>query len=174
MAPPTRPVSCRPRSEWTPDLGHPPQAPPHLASSPGRLLPPIPKSRGDSAHLPGAPSACAEPAWPGFTRGARKMLETSLPHPQASTCAGEASGPGPGFPPLIGSRQAAGSGVYAYPCSRQRVRAKALGLDSSSFPCSGLKSPWSFSDPASSGRARVFETQYNSRSATGVEGPQKP
>lgn len=82
--PPTRPVSCRPWPEWTPDLRHPPQDPLHPASGPGRLFPPIPKSRGDSAPLPGAPRACAQPVWPGFTLGARSMLETSPPHPQAS------------------------------------------------------------------------------------------
>lgn len=71
--------------------------------------------------------------WPGFTLGARNMLETSLPHPQASLL---------GW--ILGRQPAQESTLTRVP---DRVRAKALGLDSSSFPCSGLKSPWSFSDP---------------------------
>lgn len=35
--PPTRPVSCRPWPEWTPDLRHLPQDPLHPASGLGRL-----------------------------------------------------------------------------------------------------------------------------------------
>lgn len=58
---------------------------------------------------------------------------------------GEARVLAPTSPPVAQSRCQAEAPAYL--CSRQRIRAKAVGANFGSFPRSGLKSLWSFSDP---------------------------